>query len=440
MKIKSKSILLFLFFSYSLFSLETDFNKLMENILVDDIKFQKKENRLNLLNANNKIDKSVNLFDINLKYREHTNDITRDQRESFNTEYSDITEEDSRWSIELNKSFFQKDLDNVHKQIKYRLDIIEIQQELVLYKIERLGDLINDHIKSFEAQKQIELLQMEIDILNRENQILEVLYSKNVITITDLIKNLESIEKKESSLSNWNEILEKQKSKSKKNLSSFIESFENYIQKTPLIVDTIHFKQRNEELIKLYNNQLKKVLSTIKRNSYYFYLPEINASVSYNERTTLQDWKIIENSEEEYLRERSFTEKYPEFEVELSLPFNIFGNTIGKYKLLEALEREALLNKYDIEFSFYQSEIKQLHSFKRAINKYQTAKRLSQLYSRKYDIINEKYQSQPSILGTTPEITLKKESIINKKVELKLEISKMELYRDVFLINYFIRN
>ena len=440
MHIKSNITLLLLFFSYSLFSSGIDFNILMENILVDDIKFQKKENRLNLLIASNKIEKSDNWFDINLKYKHHTNEIIRDQRETLETEYSDITEEDSRWSIELNKSFFQKDLDNVHELVKYRLDIIEIQQELILYKIERLGNLIDDHIKLFEAQKQIELLQMEIDILNRENLILEELYSKNVITISDLIKNLESIEKKESSLSNWNEILEKHKLGSKKHLSSFLDSFDGYIQKTPLIVDTIHFEQKNKDIIKSYNKQLKKILSIIKRNSYYFYLPEINASVSYNERTTLQDWKITENSEEEYLRERDFTEKYPEFEVELSLPFNIFGNTIGKYKLLEALECEILLNKYDIEFSFYQAEIKQLNSFKRAANKYQAAKRLSQLYSRKYDIINEKYQSQPSILGATPEITLKKEYITNKKVELKLEISKMELYRDVFLINYFLRN
>lgn len=440
MNIKSQFTLLFLFFSYSLFTLGTDFNKLMEKILADDIKFQKKENSLNLLIASNKIEKSVNWFDINLKYRQHTNDITRDQTEPSKTEYSDIVEEDSRWSIELNKCFFKKDLDNVHDLIEYRLDIIEAQQELVLYKIERLDDLINDHIKIFEAQKQIELFKMELDILNRENQILEELYSRNIIKTSDLIKNLESIEKKESSLSNWNEILEKQKLEAKKNIPSFLESFENYIQKTSLIVDTTTFKQRNEEYIKSYKKQLKKVLSIIKRNSYYFYLPEINATVSYNERTTLQDWKITEYSEEEYLRERDFTEKYPEFEIELSLPFNIYSNTIGKYKLLEALEREAFFSKYEIEFSFYRFEIKQLNSFKRATNKYQITKRLSQLYSKKYDIINEKYQSQPSILGTTPEITLKKEYIKNQRAELKLEISKMKLYKEIFLINYLIRD
>jgi hypothetical protein len=412
----------------------------MEKILTDDIKFQKKENSLNMLIASNKIEKSVNWFDINLKYQQHTNDIIRDQTEPLKTEYSDIEEEDSRWSIELNKCFFQKDLDNVHDLIEYRLDIIETQQELVLFKIERLGDIIGDHIKLFEAQKQIELFKMELDILNRENQILEELYSRNVIKASDLIKNLESMEKKESSLSNWNEIIEKQKLKSKKHNQSFLESFENYIQKTPLTVDTTTFKQKNEELIKSYKNQLKKVLSVIKRNSYHFYLPEINASVSYNERITLQDWKITEDSEEEYLRERDFTEKYPEFEIELSLPFNIYGNTVGKYKLLEALEREAHLSKYEIEFSFYQSEIKQLNSFKRATNKYQVTKRLSQLYSKKYDIINEKYQSKPSMLGATPEIILKKEYIKNQRAELKLEISKMELYREIFLINYFVKD
>ena len=439
MNIKSKFTLLFLFFYYSLFTLGTDFNKLMDKILVDDIEFQKKENSLNLLIACNKIEKSVNWFDINLKYQQHTNDIIRDQTEPLKTEYSDIEEEDSQWSIELNKRFFQKDLDNVHDLIEYRLDIIETQQELVLYKIERLGDLIDDQIELYEAQKKIELLKIELDILNRENQLMEELYSRNVIKASDLIENLESKEDKEKELSDWNEILETQKLKSKKYITSFLESFENYIQKTSLTVDTTTFKQKNEKLVKYYKNQLKKVMSIIKRNNYYFYLPEINASVSYNERTTLQDWKITEDSEEEYLRERDITEKYPEFEIELSLPFNIYDNIIGKYKLLEALERKTLLSKYEIEFSFYQSEIKQMNSFKRATNKYQITKRLSQLYSKKYDLINEKYQSQASILGTTPEITLKKGYIKNLKAELKFEISKMKLYKEIFLINYFIR-
>ena len=440
MNIKSKFTLLFLFFYYSLFTLGTDFNKLMDKILVDDIEFQKKENSLNLLIACNKIEKSVNWFDINLKYQQHTNDIIRDQTEPLKTEYSDIEEKDSQWSIELNKRFFQKDLDNVNDLIEYRLDIVETQQELVLYKIERLGDLIDDHIELYEAQKKIELLKIELDILNRENQLMEELYSRNVIKASDLIENLESKEDKEKELSDWNEILETQKLKSKKYITSFLESFENYIQKTPLTVDTTTFKQKNEKLVKYYKNQLKKVMSIIKRNNYYFYLPEINASVSYNERTTLQDWKITEDSEEEYLRERDITEKYPEFEIELSLPFNIYDNIIGKYKLLEALERKTLLSKYEIEFSFYQSEIKQMNSFKRATNKYQITKRLSQLYSKKYNLINEKYQSQASILGTTPEITLKKGYTKNLKAELKFEISKMKLYKEIFLINYFIRD
>ena len=440
MNIKCKITFILFFFSISLFSLGTDLDKLMEKILFNDIDFQKKENSLNLLIASNKIERSVNWFDINLTYRQHTNDMTRDQTELFDTEYSNIVEEDSRWRIELNKRFFQKDLNKVHDIIEYRLDIIETQQELVLFKIERMDDLIDDHIDFFEAKKQIELLTMELEIFYRENLILEELYSKNVVTASKLIKNIEDIEALENSLSNWNEIIEKQELYSVIQIQSFLELFENYIQTTPIEVDTLKYKQQNSEMIKSYENQLEKVLSAIKRNSYFFYLPEINASVSYNERTTLQDWNIIENSVEEYLRERDFTEKYPEFEVELSLPFNIFGNSIGKYKLLEALEREALLNKFDIKFSFYQTEIKQLNSFKKAFNKYQTAYKLSQLYSKKYDIINEKYQSQPSMLGATPEITLKKEFIKNQKIELKLEISKMKLYKNVFLINYFIKN
>ena len=440
MNIKCKITLILLFFSFSLFSSEIDFKKLMEKVLLDDIEYQKKENRLNIMIASNRIEKSVNWFDINLTYRQHTNDMTRNQTELFDTEFSDILEEDSRWRIELNKRFFQKDLNKAHDLIEYRLDIIETHQELVLFKLERIDGLIDDYIDFTEAQKQIELLTMELEIFNRENLILEELYSKNIITASKLINNIESIVTIENSLSNWNEIIEKQKFNDAAQTQSFLELFENYIQTTPLEVDTLEYKQHNSEMIKSYEKQLEKVLSAIKRSSYCFYLPEINASVSYNERTTLQDWQITENTDEEYLRERDFTEKYPEFVVELSLPFNIFGNTIGKYKLLEALEREALLNKFDIKFSFYQSEIQHLNSFKKAFNKYQTAYKLSQLYSKEYDIINEKYQSQPSMLGTTPEITLKKEFIKNQKIELKLEISKMKLYKNVFLINYFIKN
>ena len=122
MNIKCKITLFLLFFSFSLFSSGIDFNKLMEKVLFDDIEYQKKENRLNILIASNKIEKSGNCFDINLSYRQHTNDMTRDQTELFDTEYSDIVEEDSRWRIELNKRFFQKDLSTVHDLIEYDLN------------------------------------------------------------------------------------------------------------------------------------------------------------------------------------------------------------------------------------------------------------------------------------------------------------------------------
>jgi len=433
MKFKCKLTFLLLFLNCYLFSLGAEFSKFMEKTLASDIEFQKKINSLNLVIAKNKIEKSINWFDINIKYQQHTNDMTRDQTEPLKTEFSNITEEDSRWSIELNKSFFQNDLDNVHELIKYRLDIIEIQQELLLYKMLRLNDLIDEYIKMFEAKNQIELLEMENDLLNRENQILEELYSKNIISTSDLIKNLESKEEIESSLSNWKEILEE----STKYLPPFLDSFGNYIQTVSTEVDTLKYKHRNNDIVRSYEIQLNKVLSSIRRNSYYFFIPEINATVSYNERKTLQDWKITENSEAEFLRERDFTEKYPEFEVELSLPLNIFGNNSGKYKLLEALKRRTLLIKYEIEFSLNQSELKQLSSFKKALTKYHAITKLSQLYKREYNTINVKYKAQPTILGTTPEITLTKELVKKLKVDLKWKISEMELYKNVFLINYF---
>ena len=440
MNTKSKLTLLLLFNFSLLFSLGTNFKKIMDNVLLEDIKYQKKENRLKLLIANNTIEKSVNWFDINLTYRQHSNDITRDQIDLTETEYSDIEEEDTRCSIELNRCFFRKDMDKAYELINNRLDIIESQQELNLFRIETLSNIIDNNIKLFEAQKQIELINMEIGILHRENQILEELYAKNVITVTDLINNLENIEVLENSLSSWKEIIEEHRFQLTSHTSSFLKSFEQYILTTPLEIDTIKYIEQSEQYKQTYKEKIGKVLSAIKMNHFYCYLPEINTSVSYNERTTLQNWKIVENSLAEYLRERDFTEQYPEFEVELSLPFNVFGNVKGKYNLLKALEREAQIIQLEIESSYNQLEIIRLNSFIRSKNSYNASKRLSQLYSKQYELIDEKYRSHPTTLGNTPEITLKKEFIKNKKNELKLKLSEMELFRDIFLINYFIRD
>ena len=62
---------------------------------------------------------------------------------------------------------------------------------------------------------------------------------------------------------------------------------------------------------------------------------------------------------------------------------------------------------------------------------------LFKLYKRQQNIEQIKYEEEPSLLGTNPELKLKKESIKTAEAEMNMKLAEMKLFREIFLMNYF---
>ncbi|MBC8416252.1 MAG: hypothetical protein ISS80_06675 [Candidatus Cloacimonetes bacterium] len=431
------SILSLLSISF-VFADAANFNSFMEEVLTDDTKYLQKVNRLDRELAENKIERSVNWFDINLSYRKYSNDKIRKQTETT-LEYSDIDEEDERWRLELSKRLFPKDYDNVSDDLNARIDILRLQHEVELYRISRMDDIIDDLIESFEAASRTSILKDELTLLNRENLILEELQSKNITQPEELIKNIKELNKKENELAEWEEIISMHTLNYFTACQKFDNSFSEYVIITPEIPDTILFQETLTRKIEELNKKIRKISGSINWKKNYFFFPEFNISLSYNNRKTYQDWNITENSYG-YLRERNFEEKYPEGEIELSLPFDIFSNISGKKQMLNSFENEIQIWGIEMITSLQSFELERINSFQKALNNFKRKKRLWQLYNEQFLKLKAQFDSQPELLGTTPEIKLLKEEIKMQKAELEYKISEMKLYKEIFLINYFGEN
>ncbi len=439
--IKIFNLLLFLLiFLNPLFTSENDFNSFLENILKNDIDFQKKENRLKTLIAGDKIERSVNWFDINLAYRKISNDMIRDQTENKNEEqkleHSDIKEEVERWWIELNKTFFEKDFDSVYDLLNAKKDITLRKFELDIFRIERLSEIFDDFLEWKRANLLLEISHEKLKFQNRENIILEKLFENNVIEPDDLIENLSEIKKLEKEITKQKEVISEYNEIYKNLNLEFFEKLEYFTQIEGNKADTVAFKEKKSESLSALNRQKKKILSAIKRKYFYFYMPEINLSFSFHKKNTFQDWEITED-DESFLRERDFKELYPEAEVELSVPFNFWGNTSGKYYLIKSLEREVLTEFAETEKDLQQFENELINDYIIASRDFYMQGKIFELQKIKFERTKKKYDTQPSLLGKNPEITFKKEEFKYRKAELDLDISKMLLFKEIFLINYF---
>jgi hypothetical protein len=61
------------------------------------------------------------------------------------------------------------------------------------------------------------------------------------------------------------------------------------------------------------------------------------------------------------------------------------------------------------------------------------------LFEKKYEKACLQYETQPSLLGINPEISLKYFELENEKAKLELETAKLKYQKICFLINYYTR-
>lgn len=431
MKIKHFWIILILLSGW-LSAQSSEFQDLMNLLLEKNPDYQQSLSRYEQEKAFSTIDKSLSWFDVNFIYRQYDNDFIRNETRNV-LEHSEVEEKDKRWILELEKQFFPKDFDAAADAINFRLNLLRFEQEVMLARCLSLADIINDMIDWFEADRMVNILQQRLEILYQQDLVLEELDQDNLMEPETMILLLEEIDDREDEMFDFMEICDLQHSKYGDILEDFYDNFQFFIQQNQQ-ADTLGFSQKiaaNQEEI---NREIRKISNQIKWNYYSAYLPEINLSLSYHWRETRQKWEIEKNGIPDSMQ-RDQDEEFPEGEIEFSLPFNIFSNTSGKRTLLKAYQREMNYRSLDLQQDWQEFESVRLNAFQEARLELKRKTRLYELYERELNLQKAKFQEEPSLLGSNPELKLNKKNIQFAEAELKMKLAEMKLYREIFLMN-----
>ncbi|MDO9576923.1 MAG: hypothetical protein Q7J16_03480 [Candidatus Cloacimonadales bacterium] len=431
---KISAILLFLLLCSLLAAQQADFQSYMTELLEKNSNYQQALSKFEQEKALTMIDKSLGWFDVNFIYKQYDNDFIRNETKTV-LEHSDVVEKDKRWRLELDKQLFPKDFDNVANAINSRLNLLRYEQELALSRYNCISDIFADMLVWYEAAGMIEILQERLEILYQQNIILEELDLENVIEPETMIMLLEEIDNREDDLYDYRETASLMNSKYGDILDEFYNKFQLYIQQNDQ-PDTLLFSQGIDAKIKMIKKDVQGISNKIKWNYYNVYLPEVNLKLSYNWRENRQDWDIEKSGLFETMT-RNQDEEFPEGEIEFSLPFNIFSNTGGKHALLKVFERELHYRSRELQLAWQSFKLERINFYQEAKLELKRKTRLHELYVRDLNLQKTKFQAEPSLLGTNPELKLQKETIKAAEAEMKMKMAEMKLYREIFLINSF---
>ncbi|MBT7469917.1 MAG: hypothetical protein HN692_05865 [Candidatus Cloacimonetes bacterium] len=437
-----------------LFAENTKFSDAIEMYLQTDISYQQKINSIQIDQAQNTIEKSQNWFDVNFDYRNKFDANVSKLEKDFNNYNNEIIEYDSsstlnnnekEFKLEMSKTFFRKDFDNVVDKVNFQLDELNSELEIEFYQMERIAEIIDDLILWNEANARMEILQNKLDILQREKNILEGYFADNLLKTRELIDNLEEIVDLKNELKKWNFIqTEKKQIYGEFNLFNSFQLFFTHRAKQIKVNDfqKIITKKQND-----YANSVAKIKKSLSISKFTQYLPEINLELSYNKKFAERDWEVtkIETNEDNQIwkifnRITRNDETYPEARIEFSLPFNFVGNNVGKQRLQNELHRKIELSKSEIVDKLEKYKMKQLFNYNFEFDNYLMMKEIFLLQQKQQKIVLEKYKLEPSLLGLNPEIVLAKAENKFNETKLLLRKAKMKESKEKFLINYYLEN
>jgi hypothetical protein len=417
-----------------LYASDDALNLLLEDLLLLNTDYQQALTRWEQTRSTNRIDKSLRWFDVNLIYRDIDNKIFRDERSNY-VELTDIDETDRRWTFELNRTFFPKDFDDASDDIKSKIDLLRYEYELTLCRLTSLEDIFSDFIDWYEAANKMKILQQRLEILLEENSILEKLFSENKIETEMLILNLEEIENREDDYYDFKEIADYLWQKYDFNF----EQLQNLmLESFPVIdsADTNRFNISIDQRIKTINQQNRPIAKTIKANRSFFFLPEIDLSLSYQQRRIKQKWDIDKDGSFRLI-DRKQNEDFWQGEIEISLPFNIFSNLGGKYSILKSFERELYYRTRNLIDDWQKFRIDRLTSLLNYTYEYKRKSRLAELYQINLKTMQKKVEYGSYSLVGNPQIRIKKERIKADQSELELKIAYLKIWKETYLINSF---
>ena len=385
--------------------------------------------------AEARIERSMNWFDINLSYKNYTNEIGRLEKKLSSTEDSTIQEDDERWKLELTRRFFDKDFSTSSNKLESKIKQIRYRYELILQQYIQIDEVLDDMIKYEEAISKVKHLNAKLDLKVEENLIFEDLYMQQIIEPAELIENLESIEDLEDELSEWKLVTEQYLLTNDHSHQEFISMFTGYLVTTMEEADTTKFI----ETMKYYDGQRKKDIlkaaNMINRAEYSYLLPELQLSFSMNNRKTDQSWEIVKDSDDYKTSKREIEENFLEGEAEISLPFDLYSNISGKKLLLKSFQRELSFREEMLDLDFNSFKTKVLNSYYKYKIRYQRKKRLEELYAKQWEVL--KKSSANDAIDKKKNNKLIKAEARYQKAKLNCYITRLKLYKNIYLINYF---
>ena len=431
-------LLLILLISCSVLSADlVGFEAILEKLLKNNSEYQQVLSNFEREIGRYYLNKSTALPELNISYQKYSNDILRDELKTSTipeSENTTIDENDERWRIELSKQFFPKDFDHADDTIGSAIELMVITSEMFTTRDEALSDIFDDMTDLYEADVMIKVLEPEINVLLRENAILDELEKNNIIDPADLIDNLKELDAEEKKLNEFRETSERLKKQYGNVNQEFVELFFSYSENDQ--ADTLMFNMFMDIMVSGISEGCDDVTRKIKRNKVYAWLPEIRASVSYNWRNIDQEWDI-KNADGYEFWDREQTEAFPEIKLELSLPLDFVGNMKGKSLTLKAYEHEVMQNDLELTGKINDLKIERLSALEYYKNRLLRKQQISRLREKQAKINEDKYLADPTLLGELPQLELEDSRLKVLKAEAELKIAEMRYYKQVYLINNF---
>ncbi|MCF7918563.1 MAG: hypothetical protein K9N06_01460 [Candidatus Cloacimonetes bacterium] len=384
------------------------------------------------------LNRSISLPELNVIYQNDSNDILRDELKTTTfteQENTTISENDERWQIELSKQFFPKDFDNADDEIGNAIDLMTNRADLMIAKDQILEKMFDDMIDMFEANKMIGIISAKVAVLIQENAILVTLENQNIIEPAELIENLEELETEEKKLQEYRETYDTLHLQYGNINEEFIRLFTGYMVKETS-ADTLSFDARIADQINSITKSGSKISRKIKKNRMLCWLPELTTSVSYNWRNIDQDWDITKTGVEEFW-DREQTEEFPELKLELSLPLDFAGNLKSKSHLLRAYEHELGQSKQELAADIKKLQKKRHNALQNYQLRLERKQQLLRLRAKQAQSVEDKFIAEPSLLGDLPQIEREVAILKVTKAETELNVTKMKLFKEIYLINNF---
>lgn len=409
----------------------SELHSVLQQLLSRDAAHQKLVLRLQQEQAHQSLERAVSGFEIKAGYRYYDNEIQRDEYEE-NAVESAITEEDTRYHVELSKTFFPKDFDATNDALKRDVAIHRYQQEVVLSAVEVTADILDDCIQWWEASQMIPLLQNRQRTLVEQWQMLEQQTNAQVVETDRLIEHLQEADDCAEKLLKYQKNKAETEARYGNSMPDVIAALQNFTGTTAL-PDTCNLTAVQVQWQSLQERSITRIQRKIAWSTIPVYMPEIEISMGYLWRNISQDWNITEDGTTS-LRTREQTEAYPEIGVELSIPFDLWNSTRSKKRLLTQYSRE--LHYRDSEITLQRT---------RLVNDISAEYRsLCQAVQRK-ELLEQLYLRQATAVQQTVQLTLEEDAsstaldsarLKREKARVALQKSRYQLYKTVFLIEY----